>query len=56
MLVEWPQDKEVIGVKWAYETKLNFGGSIQKYKIRLVAKGYSQLLGINYDETFAPIA
>ena len=56
VLVEQSQDKEVIGVKWAYKTKLKFGGSIQKYKVRLVAKGYSRLLGINYNETFAPIA
>ncbi|KAL0425549.1 UNVERIFIED_CONTAM: Retrovirus-related Pol polyprotein from transposon TNT 1-94 [Sesamum radiatum] len=51
-----PKNKEVIGVKWIYKTKLNADGSIQKHKARLVAKGYSQLPGIDYTETFAPVA
>ena len=55
-LVGWPKNKEVIGVKWVYKTKLNSNGSIQKYKERLVAKSYSQLLGIDYNEIFALIA
>ena len=55
-LVDLPQDKEVIGVKWVYKTKLNSDGSIQKHKARLVAKRYSQQIGINYNETFAPVA
>ncbi|KAL0294285.1 UNVERIFIED_CONTAM: Retrovirus-related Pol polyprotein from transposon RE2 [Sesamum radiatum] len=55
-LTERPKDKEVIGVKWIYKTKLNADGSIQKHKARLVAKGYSQLPGIDYTETFAPVA
>ncbi|KAL0340068.1 UNVERIFIED_CONTAM: Retrovirus-related Pol polyprotein from transposon RE1 [Sesamum radiatum] len=55
-LADKPKDKEVIGVKWIYKTKLNADGSIQKHKARLVAKGYSQLPGIDYTETFAPVA
>ncbi|KAK4390398.1 Retrovirus-related Pol polyprotein from transposon TNT 1-94 [Sesamum angolense] len=55
-LADRPKDKEVIGVKWIYKTKLNADGSIQKHKARLVAKGYSQLPGIDYIETFAPVA
>ncbi|KAL0298517.1 UNVERIFIED_CONTAM: Retrovirus-related Pol polyprotein from transposon RE2 [Sesamum radiatum] len=55
-LTDRPKDKEVIGVKWIYKTKLNVDGSIQKHKARLVAKGYSQLPGIDYTETFAPVA
>ncbi|KAL0393106.1 UNVERIFIED_CONTAM: Retrovirus-related Pol polyprotein from transposon RE2 [Sesamum radiatum] len=55
-LTDRPKDKEVIGVKWIYKTKLNADGSIQKHKARLVAKGYSQLPGIDYTETFAPVA
>lgn len=46
-LVDHPKDKEIIGVKWIYKTKLNSDGSIQKHKARLVAKGYSQLPGID---------
>ncbi|KAK4405981.1 Retrovirus-related Pol polyprotein from transposon RE2 [Sesamum angolense] len=55
-LADRPKDKEVIGVKWIYKTKLIADGSIQKHKARLVAKGYSQLPGIDYTETFAPVA
>lgn len=55
-LVNLPQGKEVIGVKWVYKTKLNANGDVQKHKARLVAKGYSQQPGIDYNETFAPVA
>ena len=55
-LVEKPNDKEIIGVKWIFKTKLNPDGSIQRHKARLVAKGYSQQLRIDYHETFAPVA
>ncbi|BBN70029.1 transposable element gene [Prunus dulcis] len=55
-LVDRPQDKEIIGVKWVYKTKFNHDGSIQKHKAKLVAKGYSQQSSIDYNETFAPVA
>ena len=42
-LVERPQDRNVIGVKWVYRTKLNADGSINKHKERLVVKGYAQV-------------
>lgn len=54
-LVEKPQDKEVIGLKWVYKTKFNEDGSIQKHKARLVVKGYSQQSGIDFNETYAPV-
>lgn len=55
-LVDRPRDRKVIGVKWVYKTKLNPDGTISKHKARLVVKGYSQQAGIDYGDTFAPIA
>ena len=55
-LVERPSNKKVIGVKWVYRTKLNPNGSVNKHKAKLVVKGYSQQYGVDFSETFAPIA
>ncbi|GKV19874.1 hypothetical protein SLEP1_g30074 [Rubroshorea leprosula] len=55
-LVDRPTNKNVIGVKWVYKVKLNSDGSLNKCKARLVVKGYSQLAGIHFTETFAPVA
>ena len=55
-LVNLPEGKDVIGLKWVYRTKFKEDGSIQKHKARLVAKGYSQQPGIDFNETFAPVA
>nr|KYP65026.1 Retrovirus-related Pol polyprotein from transposon TNT 1-94 [Cajanus cajan] len=55
-LVELPIRKKNIGVKWVYKTKLNELGKINKYKARLVIKGYLQQHRVNYKEVFAPIA
>lgn len=41
-LVEKPQDRKIIGVKWIFRTKLNANGSINKHKAKLVVKGYAQ--------------
>ena len=55
-LVDLPANKNPVGVKWVYKTKLNEKGEIDKHKARLVAKGFSQQPGIDYGETFAPVA
>ena len=55
-LTELLENKVPIGCKWLYKTKFNADGNIDKYKAILVAKGYSQKEGIDYEDTFAPIA
>ena len=42
VLVEHPKDIKVVGFKWAYKMKKGVDGEVVKYKLRLVAKGYSQ--------------
>ena len=44
-----------IGCRWVYKVKHNTDGSVNRYKTQLVAKGYAQKQGIDYDETFAPV-
>ncbi|RDX63956.1 hypothetical protein CR513_57549, partial [Mucuna pruriens] len=53
MLVPRPHDRNVIGVKWVFRTKINPDGSLNKHKARLVVKGYSQIFGVDYAYTFA---
>ena len=55
-LVEKPLNLSVIGIKWVFRNKLDENGIVIRNKARLVAKGYNQEEGIDFDETFAPIA
>jgi hypothetical protein len=55
-IVPRPVDKSVVGSRWIYKVKQAVDRSVEKYKTRFVAQGFSQIEGIDYDETFAPVA
>ena len=55
-IVDLPRDKKIIGCRWVYTLKCKPDGSLDRYKARLVARGNTQTYGIDYQETFAPIA
>ncbi|WVZ54600.1 hypothetical protein U9M48_005372, partial [Paspalum notatum var. saurae] len=52
----WELEKKVVSCKWVFSAKQNPEGKVKRYKARLVARGYSQTYGIDYDETIAPVA
>jgi hypothetical protein len=55
-IVPRPKSKDVVSSKWLFKIKPAVDGSIEKYKARIVARGFSQKEGIDYEETFAPVA
>lgn len=55
-LVSKPKDTSIIGTKWVFKNKLDKDGKIIRNKVRLLAQWYNQQEGIDYDETFAPLA
>ncbi|KAL0463357.1 UNVERIFIED_CONTAM: Retrovirus-related Pol polyprotein from transposon RE2 [Sesamum latifolium] len=55
-LVETPADKKTIECRWIYKLKLKPDGTVERYKARLIAKGYNQVEGKDYTDCFAPVA
>ena len=51
-----PQGTKTVGCKWIFSIKYNADGGVNRYKSRLVEKGFTQSYGIDYEETFGPVA
>ena len=50
-----PAGRQPVGSKWVFKVKHNEDGSVERYKARIVGKGYSHIECLHYDETFAPV-
>ncbi|RVW95017.1 Retrovirus-related Pol polyprotein from transposon TNT 1-94 [Vitis vinifera] len=55
-ITDLPRGKKPVGCKWIFTVKYKVDGNVDRYKARLVAKGFTQSYGIDYQETFAPVA
>ncbi|PKI52678.1 hypothetical protein CRG98_026938, partial [Punica granatum] len=55
-LVDPPEGAKLIGYKWVFKKKTDMDGNVITFKRRLVAKGFRQVHGVDYDETFSPVA
>ena len=51
-----PKRKKLNGCMWVYKIKYKYDDSIERYKVGLITKGYTQVEGLDYNETFAPVA
>ena len=55
-IVERPKGKNIVDCKWIFTLKYKVDGSLERHKAKLVAKGYTQTYGVDYQETFAQVA
>ena len=55
-MTEVPEGKQPVGCKWIFNVKYKADNTVDHYKIRLIAKGFTQTYGIDYQETFAPVS
>ena len=55
-LVDIPSNANLVGSKWVFRAKKDAARHVVWYKARLIAQGFSQVLGVNYFDTFAPVA
>ena len=55
-LVDLPNYRKAVENKWIFKRKTDADGNVTVYKARLVAKGFRQIQGVDYDETFSPVA
>lgn len=54
-LIPRTSDMNIVGCKWVYKSKLHADGTLERLKARLAAKGFTQILGIDFSDTFSPV-